>query len=93
MVLEGSNTPRRPTLKWFMHYDNINRLIEMRCSDPNSIKSDSLELEGSYSMAISRKTAVSIDNAIRGMQFKGETNFEQKANKESKTNMTFIIEF
>ena len=93
MVLEGNNVPNRPTLKWFMHYDNINRLIEMRCSDPNSIKSDSLELEGSYSMAISRKTAVSIDNAIRGMQFKGETNFEQRAIKESNTSMTFIVEF
>lgn len=54
---EGTNSPRKPVLKWFAYDDNINNLIVMRCSGNNSIKSKVLEFKGSASATMSQKTA------------------------------------
>lgn len=90
---EGSNEPRKPKLKWFAHDDTIKRLIEMRCKNDNSIKSETLELSGATSATMSRKTACAIDGAISKMGFKGSTSMEMQATTENTSKLIFIIEF
>ena len=90
---EGSDQPRKPKLKWFAHDDNIKRLIEMRCKDDNSIKSETLELAGASSATMSQKTAYAIDGAISKMGFKGNASMEKQAITENTSKLIFSIEF
>jgi len=91
---EGNNSPVKPELKWFAHDDNINRLIEMRCKGNNSIKTETLELSGSSSAAMSQKTAYAIDTAIGKMgEAKGGLSMNSQAAKEHHSKLLFWIEF
>lgn len=91
---EGNSEYTRPTLKWFAHDDNINRLIEMRCSGNNSIKSEHLELEGASSATMSQKTAYAIDTAVGKMGgAKGHTSMNSQAEKEHRSKFLYYIEF
>ena len=90
---EGSDTPKRPKLKWFEHDDNIKKLIEMRCKNTNAIKSETLELSGASSATMSQKTAYAIDGAISKMGVKGASDMEKNAKSEHKSKLIFSIEF
>ena len=91
---EGSNTPKKPTLKWFAHDNGINGLIEMRCSGDNSVKTKSLELYGSSSATMSQKAAYAIDTAIGKIgNFGGQVSMDSQAAKEHKSKLIFNIEF
>lgn len=87
---EGNNTPKKPTLKWFLHDDNINGLIEMRCVQGNFIKSKVMELKGSSSATMSKKVACAIDSVMR---IKGEVSMERQAIKEHSNILIYEIEF
>ena len=89
----GSSDVKRPELKWFMHDDTIKRLIDIRCSDPNAIKSEMLVLEGNASATMSQKTAYAIDNAISKINVGGKANMEGQATKENQSKLIFNIEF
>ncbi len=89
-LFEGHDNPTKPTLKWFKHDDSINKLIEMRCGDKNSIKMKILELKGSSSAAMSKNVACAIDNV---MNSKGTASMESKAIKEHNKILRFEIEF
>lgn len=89
----GSNEVKRPELKWFMHDDTIKRLIDIRCSDPNAIKSEMLVLEGNASATMSQKTAYAIDNALCKISIAGKANMEGQATKENQSKLLFTIEF
>jgi len=97
LTFEGSETPKRPELKWFVNDDNIKRLIEMRLENGNSIKSEILELDGSSSATMSQKTAYAIDGAVSKMGvkggIKGSTAMSYQAKKESLSKLIFEIEF
>ncbi len=93
LTFGGSETPKRPELKWFVHDDNIKRLIEMRLENGNSIKSEILELDGSSSATMSQKTAYAIDGAVSKMGVKGSTAMSYQAKKESLSKLIFEIEF
>lgn len=90
---EGNDSPKTPQLKWYAHDDNIKRLIEMRCSQNNSIKSKTLELEGSISATMSQKTACSIDASLKKIGNKGNVTMEKQAIKENTSKLIFEIEF
>ena len=90
---EGSDKPKRPKLKWFKDDDNINRLIDMRCKEGNSIKTETLSLYGSSSGTMSSKTACTIDNAVKKIGAKSSVNMENYARKENSRKMIFSIEF
>ena len=87
---DGSVEPTRPELKWFAHDDNIRGLIEMRCSENNSIKSTILELDGSISTTMSRKTACAIDSLLK---VSGKMSMETQVTKEISSKLIFEIEF
>ena len=89
----GSNEAKRPELKWFMHDDTIKRLIDIRCTDPSAIKTETLILEGNASATMSQKTAYAIDNAISKIQIGVKTNMEGQATKENQSKLIFYIEF
>ena len=89
----GSDDAKRPELKWFKHDDNILNLIEMRCSGNNAVTSEILELEGSASSTMSRKTAYAIDNAMGKLGAKGSNSMEKQATRESSSKLYFSIEF
>ena len=91
---DGSNNPVRPTLKWFAQDDNVKRLIDMRCSGNNAIKSQTLELSGSTSATMSQKAAYNIDVAMSKLAgLKGKSEMEAKATKEHHSKLIFTIEF
>lgn len=85
---EGHDNPKVPTLKWFAHDDNIRGLIEMRCN--KAIKSNILELKGSSSATMSRKTACAIDALIKTG---GSMSMEKQSEKEHNNRLLFEIEF
>ena len=90
---EGSNTPQKPTLKWFTYDENVNKLIDMRMRGDNSIKSETLHLSGSSTLTMSQKTAYAIDNAMGSMKAKGSASMESQAVRESRSTLIFNIEF
>lgn len=90
---EGSNRPKRPHLKWFLHDDSINRLIEMRCGGSNGVKSETLELSGSSSSTMSQKTAYAIDGAIGKMGAKASASMNEQATRECHSKLLFSLEF
>lgn len=90
---EGNTHPKRPKLKWFAHDDNIKRLIEMRCTNSNSIKSEVLELEGSSSATMSQKTATAINYAIGKIGSKTSLDMEKLAKQEQHSKLIFSVEF
>ena len=90
---KGSEEPKKPTLKWFAHDDNIKGLIEMRCTDKNAVKSKILEIKGSTSATMSQKVACAIDAKIKGNKIKGGLSMESQAIKEQSSKLIFEIEF
>ncbi len=90
---EGSNIPVRPELKWFANDDTINGLIEMRCTNTNSIKSETLILAGSSSAAMSQKTAYAIDSAVSKLGANASSNMETEAVRENTSKLIFSIRF
>lgn len=90
-LFEGSESPKKPKLKWFSNDDNIKRLIEARCSGINTIKSETIELKGATSAAMSQKTACAIDAVVGGKSGKGS--IESQAHKENSSTLIYSIEF
>ena len=86
---DGNSTCTQPELKWFSHDDNIKRLIEMRTSSSNSIKTETLELSGASSATMSQKTAYAIDSAVGG----GNISLSSQAEKEHQSKLIYHIEF
>lgn len=86
---EGNADCVQPELKWFSHDNNINRLIEMRISNSNSVKTETLELSGASSATMSQKTAYAIDSAVGG----GNVSLSSQAEKEYQSKLIYHIEF
>lgn len=89
-LFEGCSTPRKPTLKWFAHDDNILRLIDMRCSENNSITAKKLELKGSSSATMSKKIACAIDDILR---VRGSFSMEKMTVKEHSNILVYEVQF
>ena len=89
----GSDDVKQPELKWFQHDDTIKRLIQMRCEKPNSIKSETMILEGTASATMSKKTACAIDGAVGKIGTKGNASMEGQASKEERSKLIFSVEF
>ena len=91
---EGSDTSKRPELKWFAHDDNIKRLLEMCCNGKRAVKTETLELAGSSSATMSQKTACAIDGAIGKLGgANGSSSMDAQAAKEHHSKLHFHIEF
>lgn len=90
---QGHSIPARPTLKWFANDDTIARLIEMRCSDVNSIHSTTLELAGSSSATLSQSQATAIDSVINKINSQVSSSMQTQANKEYSSKLIYVIEF
>lgn len=86
----GNDTPHRPNLKWFAHDDNINLLIDMRCSNDNTVKSRAIELSGASCATMTKKLAGSIDKILK---VKSAVSMESKIEKENNSVLIFEIEF
>ena len=93
ITFHENNNRTIPELKWFLHDDNIKRLIEMRTDAENSIKSEILELSGASSATMSQKTAYAIDNAVGKIGAKGGTSMNSQAEKEQHSKLIYHIEF
>ena len=89
----GSDTPVRPTLKWFKNDHNILNLIEMRCSDINAIHSRTLILEGSSSMTMEQNKARNIDIATAKVGIKLHASMEKLHRKEYSSKLIYQVEF
>ena len=92
-TFEGSSIPKIPALKWFAHDEIIAKLIESRLNGDNSIKSETLELDGASSATMSQKTAYAIDNAVGAMKLKGNSSMESQVVRENRSTFLFSIEF
>ena len=92
-TFEGCNTPKMPSLKWFAHDEIILKLIDSRLNSDNSLKTETLELDGASSATMSQKTAYAIDNAVGAMKLKGNSSMESQAVREKHSTFLFSIEF
>lgn len=86
----GSDNPVMPNLKWFAHDENMKGLIEMRCTEKNSVKSKTLELHGSSTVIMSKKMAIAIDKL---MKVGGSLSIESQYTKEHSSKLIFEVEF
>ena len=86
----GSDNPVVPNLKWFSHDENMKGLIEMRCTDKNSVQSKTLELHGSSTVIMSKKMAIAIDKL---MNVSGSLSIESQYTKEHSSKLIFEVEF
>lgn len=92
-TFEGSDMPKMPALKWFAHDEIILKLIDSRLNSDNSLKTETLELDGASSATMSQKTAYAIDNAVGSMKLKGISSMESQAVRENHSTFLFSIEF
>lgn len=92
-TFEGSSTPKMPELKWFAHDEIILKLIDSRLNNDNSIKTETLELDGASSATMSQKTAYAIDSAVSAMKLKANSSMESQAVRENQSRFLFSIEF
>lgn len=91
---KGSDTPRRPQLKWFAHDEMIKRLIDARCKGTNTLTSETIELYGSSSATMSQNTACAIDSAINKIGgFNGLSSMELNAKMEHSKKLIFHVQF
>lgn len=88
-VFENNSNCKQPELKWFLHDENIRRLIEMRLSGVGTLKSETLEISGVSSATMSQKTAYAIDSAAG----KGSISLSSQAEKEYHSKLVYHIEF
>ncbi len=93
VLFDENNQLERPTLKWFAQDDIIKNLIEMRCTNKNSIKTETLILEGATSATMSKKTACAIDGAVGKIGANSKFDIEQQATRENHSKLIFNIEF
>lgn len=92
-TFEGCDVPKVPELKWFANEEIIKKLIDMRCSGDNSLKTETLQFSGASSATMSNKTACAIDDAMGAMKVKGSSSMEAQAVKENCSTLIFNIEF
>ena len=92
-TFNGNNSPVHPDLKWFKNDHNILNLIEMRCSDANSIHARTLVLEGSSSIAIDHSQAAAIDLVIKGIGIKLQSSLEKQYESEYNSKLVYEVEF
>ena len=90
LKFDGNNTPKQPELKWFTYDENIKGLIRMRCSDSNSIKFTTIELNGSTCATMSKKVACAIDKIAN---ISGKASMEAQAINEHSSKLVLEIEF
>ena len=90
---KGHDNPTRPTLKWFTYDDTVKNLIEMRCNQPDSVKSRTLALSGASSATMSQQTAIAIDGLLKNIKVKAKGKMESQINREMNSKLVFEIEF
>lgn len=91
---KGGTVPTRPKLKWFAKDDNINALIDMRCSGNNTVTTEILELAGTAHSTMGVKTACAIDLSIAKIGGgKAAVGMEKQATKEHKSKLIFEVYF
>ena len=88
----GSDNPVMPNLKWFLHDENMKGLIEMRCTEKNSVKSKTLELHGSSTVVMSKKMAIAIDKLMK-VSGSLSMSIENQYTKEHSSKLIFEVEF
>ena len=90
---KGHDHPTEPELKWFSCDETIKNLIKMRCQDPESIKSRSLELSGASSATMSVQTAMAVDAVAKGVKTSASSSMEMQSTKEMNRKLIYIVEF
>ncbi len=86
---EGNSVCKMPTLKWFANEDTVKQLIEMRLSDSNSVKSETLKISGSSTATMSQKIARAIDGAVG----KTSVSLSEQAEKEYNSTLIYRVVF
>ena len=93
-VFHGSDTPQRPTLKWFAYDDEILKLIEMRFNNRNALASKTVSILGTSYATMSQQAAYAIDTTAANMSIAGASkSMEAEAISESQSELIFHLEF
>ena len=90
----GLRFPKRPQLKWFVHEDSINQLIDMCCSGKRKVKTQTLELSGMSSATMNQSVARTVDALMGGpLGIKGQSSMSSKSKEEHQRTLLFHVEF
>ena len=90
---EGDMKPTQPVLRWFVHDDNINNLINMRCSGENQMNVYQIVIRGSDYASMAASTAAKIDAAVGGLGLSATFSMQSNVIEERSKVMRFRIEF
>jgi len=90
---KGTSEVQMPTLKWFLHNNYINNLIQERLAGANMSDHDVIVISGSSTSAISQKAAHAIDGAVGGIGVKGQTSLVKQLNREENRTIYYNVEF
>ena len=93
---ESGRQPVRPEdLRWFTHDDQVQNLINMRCSGAGSdgMQTYTIEFKGSDFSTIGITTAAKIDSALGLISFGNSFKLQNKVSKECHSKLYYKLEF
>ena len=90
----GHNIPVVPKLVYFKNESDIEKLIQMRTGNSeNKIESKTYKFQCSRSSGITEKEAAQIDAVLGQMKCSGTASVSSEAQRESRTELEYRIEF
>ena len=92
-TFKGHNEPKMPDLVFFKSSPAITNLIEMRMSDPESVKTKNTWLACNASDGIKKKDSIQIDGVLKRLKLEGNTSMQSIAEQEAKRFLQYHIEF
>ena len=94
VAFSGQEVPVIPTVVYFKSESDIEKLIQMRTGESqNRVQSKTYRFQCSNSSGISEREAGQIDALLRQIKCSGSASISSEAQRESRTDMEYHIEF
>lgn len=94
-TFSGTASPQRPILNWYRGNQEIQSLINMRCSSEgsNTIDSYHIEIDGSSSTTMAQAQARKVDAILKDLKASCNFTMESECMTEARKKLRFTIEF
>ncbi|MPM64427.1 hypothetical protein SDC9_111313 [bioreactor metagenome] len=90
----GQDSPVKPTLVYFKNESDIEKLVQMRTeNNKNKIESKTYRLQCNKTAGIKEKDAARIDAVLYQLKCSGTATVSSEAQRESRTELEYSIEF
>lgn len=90
----GHDIPVKAPIVYFKNESDIEKLVQMRMGDAkNQIKSKTYRFQCSQSSGMTEKDAAQLDAVLKQMKYVGTASISSEAQRESRTELEYSIEF